>query len=78
MLPLKMDREFNIITIIGGVFNLSAALILIPRYAHFGMAWSVVMTQVLVTVCQLVVLVRHAPHFLFELGPRIHAAASSH
>jgi PST family polysaccharide transporter len=76
MLPLKMDREFNIITVIGGFFNLGVALILVPRYSHFGMAWSVVMTEVLVTVCQLVVLVRRAPHFLFGVGPRLRVAES--
>jgi PST family polysaccharide transporter len=76
MLPLKMDREFTIIAVIGGLFNISAALILVPRYSYFGMAWSVVMTEVLVTLCQLVVLVRRAPHFVFAIGPRLRAAES--
>jgi PST family polysaccharide transporter len=76
MLPLGMDRQFNIITVVAGIFNISTALILVRHYSHFGMAWAVVMTQVLVTVCQLVVIVRRAPHFLFGDGPPVRAAES--
>ncbi len=76
MLPLRLDRQFNIITIVAGVFNIGMALLLVPRYSYFGMAWSVVLTQVLVTACQLGVLVRRAPHFLFGVVTRAPAGAT--
>jgi PST family polysaccharide transporter len=65
MLPLGMDKEFNLITILAGIFNVAAALFLVPRYAHIGMAWSLVMTEFLVVLCQFSVLVRKAPHFFY-------------
>ena len=66
MLPLGMDKAFNVITIVAGIFNVALALLVVPRYAHIGMAWSIVMTELLVSVCQFTVLVKNAPGFLFD------------
>jgi len=64
MLPRGMDREFNIITIAAGIFNVTAALVLVPRYTYIGMAWSVVVTEALVTLAQFALLARRVPDFL--------------
>jgi PST family polysaccharide transporter len=66
MLPLGMDKAFNVITIVAGIFNVTLALLVVPRYAHMGMAWSLVMTELLVSVCLFGVLAKNAPGFLFD------------
>jgi PST family polysaccharide transporter len=66
MLPLGMDKEFNTITIVAGIFNVTVAFLIVPRYAYMGMAWSIVMTEFLVASCQFCVLFRKVPHFLFR------------
>ena len=50
MLPLGLDRAFNFIIVAAGGVNLLLGLILAPRFAGLGMAASVVMAEVLVTV----------------------------
>jgi PST family polysaccharide transporter len=45
MLPLGMDREFNIIIIGAGFINVLLALALAPRYAALGMAVAVVAAE---------------------------------
>lgn len=50
MLPLGMDKLFNSITILGGILNLTIALCCAPRWHHVGMAWSVVVTELVVTI----------------------------
>jgi polysaccharide transporter, PST family len=49
MLPLRMDREFNMIILLAGVLNLGLALILARRYGSIGMAISVACAETLVT-----------------------------
>jgi polysaccharide transporter, PST family len=66
MLPLGMDKAFNVITIAAGIFNVTIALLVVPRYAHIGMASSIVMTELMVSTCQFIVLVKNAPDFLFD------------
>jgi polysaccharide transporter, PST family len=75
MLPLEMDRQFIAITICTGAFNIIADLVLVHRYSHFGIAWAVVMTEIIVTVSQFVVLARRAPDFLFNTESTVLAAA---
>jgi len=42
ILPMRLDRHFNILVLGTGVLNVSLALVLVPRYLHLGMAWAVV------------------------------------
>jgi PST family polysaccharide transporter len=49
MLPLGMDRAFNMIVLLAGAINLGLALILARHYAAIGMAWSVVAAETFVT-----------------------------
>lgn len=49
MLPLGLDRPFNIIILGAGLINIVLAVILAPRYAHIGMAWAVVLSEVFAT-----------------------------
>lgn len=49
MLPLGLDRPFNAIILGAGLVNLTLAVLLAPRFAHFGMAWAVVISEMLVT-----------------------------
>ena len=51
MLPLGLDRPFNAIILSAGLINMILALILAPRYAHIGMAWSVVLSEAFATSC---------------------------
>jgi len=69
MLPLGMDKQFTAITVVAGFVNLLGAVILVPRYAHFGMAYAVVITFAFVTVAQFVFLVRRVPQFLLGAVP---------
>jgi PST family polysaccharide transporter len=58
MLPLGMDAVYNKIIISAGVLNLLLASLLAGRWQQMGMAWSVVVSEYLVTVAVCVVLVR--------------------
>jgi PST family polysaccharide transporter len=49
MLPLRLDKEFNLIILSAGALNLALALLLTPRYQQMGMAVSVVLAEILVT-----------------------------
>ena len=49
MLPLGMDRIFNTIILSSGLLNLVLAVLLVSRYTYMGMAWAVVITEVVVT-----------------------------
>jgi len=50
MLPLGMDRAFNLIVLLAGIVNLSLAWVLAPRFGQMGMAWAVVAAELLVTI----------------------------
>jgi PST family polysaccharide transporter len=50
MLPLRLERLFNAITLGGGLLNLGLALVLAPLYAHVGMACAVVAAELFVTI----------------------------
>jgi len=50
MLALGMDVPFNRVILWAGLLNLGLALLLVPRFAHFGMAYAVVLVEVFVTV----------------------------
>jgi PST family polysaccharide transporter len=58
MLPLDMDAVYNKIIISAGVLNLLLASCLAGRWQQIGMAWSVVISEYLVTIAVCVVLVR--------------------
>jgi len=58
MLPLGMDRIYNKIIISAGVLNLLLASLLAGRWQQMGMAWSVVLSEYLVTTAVCVILVR--------------------
>ena len=58
MLPLGMDRAFNIIIILCGALNIAAAVLLAPRFAQMGMAASVAGCESLVTIAMFIVLWR--------------------
>ncbi len=44
-LALGMDRAFTVITVSGGLVNVTLAIILAPSYAHVGMALAVVVAE---------------------------------
>jgi len=48
MLPLGLDRSFNLVMVLGGAMNVALALIMVPRYADFGMAWVAVLTEAMI------------------------------
>jgi len=50
MIPNGMEKAFNKIIIISGILNLSLAAILTPYFQGIGMAWSVVIAELLVTL----------------------------
>ena len=45
MLPLGLDRSFNFLVLLAGVVNVVLALVLVPRYADFGMASSAIISE---------------------------------
>lgn len=45
MVPMGMDRPFNLIVLISGIVNISLAVLLATRYHHIGMAIGVVITE---------------------------------
>ncbi|WP_245393686.1 oligosaccharide flippase family protein [Allomeiothermus silvanus] len=49
MLALGLDRPFNVVILMAGLLNLGLALVLVPRLAHVGMAYVVVLVEVFVT-----------------------------
>jgi polysaccharide transporter, PST family len=51
LLPQGRDKTVNQIIFSGGFLNLALALVLAPRFAHVGMAWSVVTVESLVALC---------------------------
>ncbi len=64
MLPLGMDREFNVIIVGCGILNIVMALILAPQYGPVGMASAVLISEILVTTSQFIVLrAKRVPHF---------------
>jgi len=50
MLPLGMDRPFNIVILTAGLLNLVLAIVLAPAYSGQGMAWAVVTAELYVTI----------------------------
>jgi PST family polysaccharide transporter len=56
MLPLGLDRPFNIITVLAGLVNIGMATALASSYRDLGMAWAVVCAEIFVTASLYVVL----------------------
>jgi PST family polysaccharide transporter len=50
MLPLRLDRAFNAITLCGGVLNVTLAAVLAHRLAQTGPAWAIVIAQTAVLI----------------------------
>jgi PST family polysaccharide transporter len=50
MLPLNLDRQFNVIIISAGFLNALVAFLIAPRYADLGMAYTVVGSELFVTI----------------------------
>lgn len=49
MLNLRMDRAFFVVTVVGSVVGLGLNMLLIPRFAHLGAAYTLVLTELLIT-----------------------------
>ncbi|MBI1910228.1 MAG: oligosaccharide flippase family protein [Deltaproteobacteria bacterium] len=49
MIPLHLENVFNKIILSAGLLNLALVVILTPRFAHLGMAWAVVISELMVT-----------------------------
>lgn len=60
MLPLGLDRPFNVIILVAGVLNLCLAVFLAPRFSQLGMALAVVVTETFVTAAMYLVLRRRS------------------
>lgn len=52
MLPLGMDRSFNIIVLTAGMLNLGLAALLAPTFFGQGMAWAVVSAELYAVIAQ--------------------------
>ncbi len=50
MIPNGMEKAFNKIIILSGLINLFLAVVLTPYFKAFGMAWSVVIAELFVTI----------------------------
>lgn len=50
MLPLGLDRSFNFVMVLAGAINVGLAVIVVPRYADYGMAWTAVTTEALIAL----------------------------
>ena len=48
MLPLGLDRPFNVIILGAGFINMGLAVFLAPRYAHLGMTYTVLLSEIFV------------------------------
>jgi len=59
MLPLGLDRSFNLVMLSAGAIDLALALMVAPRYADFGMAWVAVTSEALIALGFYVVLRFH-------------------
>jgi polysaccharide transporter, PST family len=59
MLPAGMDREFNTVTVLSGIVNLSLAVVLAPRYQHWGMAYASITAESL-ALCLFYISLRRA------------------
>jgi len=49
MLNLRMDRAFFTVTAVGSVIGVGLNLLLIPRFAHIGAAYALVITELYIT-----------------------------
>lgn len=58
MLPLGLDRNFNVIIVSAGLLNLVLAVLLAPHFGPMGMAWAVVISEAFVTLAMYAVLSR--------------------
>lgn len=63
MLPLGMDRAFNIVIASAGVLNLVLATLLAPKAGPVGMAWAVMVSEVCVTVSMAIYLMSRGVAF---------------
>ncbi|NJR17582.1 MAG: flippase [Calothrix sp. CSU_2_0] len=64
MLPLGLDRHFNIINISAGLINLILALFLSHRFGSMGMVWTVILSQVFAVTTMYIVLLLKDLSFL--------------
>ncbi|HEX5413581.1 MAG TPA: oligosaccharide flippase family protein [Terriglobia bacterium] len=58
MVPLGLDRQFNLVVMAGGLLNLVLAVVLAPQFAQLGMAAAVVATEVFIVLALYFVLYR--------------------
>ena len=75
LLPLGRERTVNRIMMCAGVVNVTLALLLCPRYAHMGMAWAVVISEVFVC-CSMIYTVATDPSRRYLFGRRRPAPAA--
>jgi len=58
MLTFKMEKIFSRILIAAGILNIFLALILVPVFYHIGTAISVLSTEIFVTSCMIIYLLK--------------------
>ncbi len=61
LIPLGRDAVVNRVIISAGVINLTLATILAPRFAHIGMAWSVISAEAFVCISFVAIVWRTQP-----------------
>ncbi|MBN1354244.1 MAG: oligosaccharide flippase family protein, partial [Candidatus Omnitrophica bacterium] len=59
MLPKGLDRQFNKIIVRAVILDVVLAVILAPRFAHFGMAWTLVAVEAFVAASMFLCLKTH-------------------
>ncbi|MGI8988242.1 MAG: oligosaccharide flippase family protein [Bryobacteraceae bacterium] len=70
LLPLGRDGVVNRIILAAGALNIGLAFLLARRFAHLGMAWSVVSAETFVCICMVAVVIRSTGFFEGPLVPR--------
>lgn len=61
LLPFGKDAVINRIILTAGVLNVTMSFLLAPRFAHVGMAWTVVSSEAFVSICMVIAVLRIAP-----------------
>lgn len=61
LVPLGYDRLVSRTTLLAGAINVTLATILAPRFAHIGMAWSVISAETFVCTSFTVIMMKTCP-----------------
>ena len=60
MLPLRMDREYSLVVLLGGLVNVGLTLALVPLFEATGTAISVAVTETAIWIALALLLRRRA------------------